>query len=203
MFFYIITIGMILAVLALLFFEGLWASTITLMNLWFTSMIALNYYEPLATFIDENMKLFESQPNYTEYVVFWLLFSGLFGVLRVFSRTISKYRVTANKPVEIIGSLLVATTASCLFTSIVLTSFHFGPTEPSPLGGDLIRAEKVGENVSFKPGLEWYALSLYGHTTNNAFLPFFHNAEETEYYSTTKFMRAKMARRIEWYKNTK
>jgi hypothetical protein len=119
--------------------EGLWGNAITLINVMLAAMIATNYYEPLASFIDDQM------PSYTylwDFLSIWLLFAVVFGVLRAITDTLSKTKVRFKMPVEHAGRILLAFMVGYVMMAFTAMTLHMAPLGERPFRGAFGRVEK-------------------------------------------------------------
>jgi hypothetical protein len=117
-----------LATAAALWFQGTWNVAITLINLILAMLIATNYFEPIATMIEE---LGGSSFTYLlDFLVLWILFAVTFGILRLFSDMLSKKAVKFNLPVEMAGRTILA--IWCGYLVVCFTAFSM---QMAPLGG--------------------------------------------------------------------
>src|SRR5690349_9599014 len=86
---------------AALWFQGLWSAAVTLVNLILAAMLAMNFYEPICTLIEENGGA--SWTYVLDFVVVWVLFFLAFGILRAITDGLSGTRVSFPLPVEMAG----------------------------------------------------------------------------------------------------
>jgi hypothetical protein len=119
--------------------EGLWGNAITLVNVVLAAMIATNYFEPLAAFIDGQM------PSYTylwDFVSIWLIFVVTMSILRAVTDAISKTKVRFKMPVEQSGRVLLALAVGYVMMSFTAMTLHMAPLGEHPFRGSFGRIEK-------------------------------------------------------------
>ena len=78
----IFVLAIIMTCIAMMLAEGLWSNSLSLVNAVFAAMIATNYFEPLADFMDGQA------PSYTyfsDFLSLWLLFAFGFTLIREFT----------------------------------------------------------------------------------------------------------------------
>ena len=82
-----------LVCIAFLWNEGLWGNAITLINVVMAALIATNYFEPLAGFVeglDDSMQTFTYM---WDFLCIWLIFVVTFGIMRTVTDKLSKTKV--------------------------------------------------------------------------------------------------------------
>ncbi|MDP6723301.1 MAG: hypothetical protein QGF59_31855, partial [Pirellulaceae bacterium] len=94
-----------LVVLGLSWFQGLWNNLLTLINVLFAAMIAVSFYEPIATAIANQ------EASFT-YLYDFLIMWGLFAISLILFRLISEFasleRVKFIMPIEMAGRTILA-----------------------------------------------------------------------------------------------
>ena len=141
-----------LIVAAAMWFQGLWNSVVTLINLLLAMMLAFNYFEPLADLIDKQDR---SYTYLVDFLALWGLFVLSFGLLRLFTDMLSRKRVVfrlldrngrAQHP-GALGRLVV-----CRFH---LCQLHTAPLGPHPMGFQ--QTPTSGNFLGMAPGRGWLA----------------------------------------------
>src|SRR6185369_17224397 len=88
-------------------FQGLWSAAITLVNLLFAMIIATSFYEPISTAI-EGIGAAAQYTYVLDFVVLWLLFGIVYGILRAVTDALSASAVKFDLPVEMAGRSVLA-----------------------------------------------------------------------------------------------
>lgn len=117
-----------------LWFQGFWGNILNLINLFFSMLVAFNFYEPLCTLLET----FQPVDTYTyllDFVVIWLLFMISFATFRLFTDLISRYRVRLPLIYEMIARTIASAVVSYFFVGFFLVTLHLAPVSPEPLGG--------------------------------------------------------------------
>lgn len=120
----VLLLAIFFVVAALLYGSGLWSNTITLVNVLTAGLLATNYYEPLATWLDKQ------EPRLTfayDFLALWLIFALSFSLLRVVTDKVSTIKVKFFKPVEVAGSVLMAAWVSWVFLCFATMTLHTAP----------------------------------------------------------------------------
>jgi hypothetical protein len=143
------------ATVAALWFHGTWNNCVTLINMTLAMLIATNYYEPIATFIEG------FDPTFTyllDFVVIWLLFGVTFAVLRLFTDFLSTNRVKFVMPLEMAGRSITALWGGWLMLCFIGFTLHFAPLNNESPGGSL--AAKPATH-SLSPFSAWHSFMNY------------------------------------------
>ena len=91
--------------IAMLWNEGMWNNCITLINVLLAALLAMNFWEPAADFLDSKMS---SYTYVVDYLAMWFVFFFSYVLLRAFTDSLSKTRVKFKMPVEQTGRILSA-----------------------------------------------------------------------------------------------
>lgn len=119
-------------VVAMMWPEGVWSNAITFINAVFSGLVAWNYFEPFADFIQENA---DSFTYVADFLSFWVLFAAAFNIFRVVTDQTSKTKARFRRPVDMAGSGIFAVLTALLMTSLIITSLHFAPLGKTPFRG--------------------------------------------------------------------
>lgn len=136
---------------------GLWSNTIALVNVLTAGLLAMNYFEPLAEFLDRQA------PDYTylwDFVAIWFLFTVANLALRAVTDFASKVQVKFIPPVEKAGGILMAIWVSWVVVGFTTATLHLAPLSRNFLGG------------SFQPEPE--ARMLFGLAPDRVWLGWVH-----------------------------
>jgi len=122
--FIVINVLIIFIVVAMLFPEGLWSNTIILINVVFSTLLATNYFEPLAGFLDEKVP---SSTYIWDFIALWLLFLLIYGLLSTITQAISHHRVRFKMPVEMGGRVAMAMLVAAVICGFFNMTMHTAP----------------------------------------------------------------------------
>jgi len=115
-------------------FQGLWSAAITLVNLLFAMIIATSFYEPISTAI-EGIGAAAQYTYVLDFVVLWLLFGIVYGILRAVTDALSASAVKFDLPVEMAGRSVLALFCGWLMVCFVAFSLQMAPlNSANPLG---------------------------------------------------------------------
>lgn len=105
--------------------EGLWGAALALFNILFASVIAFNFYEPLATLITSNAG--DWSYGYADLVCLTVLFIVTLLVLRLTTDNLGPTMIRFPKIVYNIGRFAFGLAAGMVATSVMLLAFHTAP----------------------------------------------------------------------------
>jgi hypothetical protein len=145
------------AVVAGLHSEGCWSNIVMLFNTLIAALIASNFFEPMAAWIEG---MAPAATYLWDFVMLWSLFIVSTFMLRMITDKVSRVKVKFIPPIETAGSYLFA-----LFTAWVLVCFTAFAFHTAPLSRDFLwggfRAER---NVGLTPDRKWLGF-LYSAST--------------------------------------
>lgn len=148
--------GVFVVCVAMLWNEGLWGNAVTLVNATLAALVATNYFEPAAVWLEGQI------PSYTYFVDFlslWAIFAVVFFVLRAVTDQLSKYHVRFKMPVEHVGRILLATWVGWVMVCFTDMSLHTAPLARDSFRGSFqIKPESGNFFFGLSPSRQWLAL---------------------------------------------
>ena len=153
-------------IIAMLWNEGCWSNILTMINVLLAAMIATNYFEPMATWIEGFSDGMLSYTYLWDFLSLWGLFFLAYGILRTFTDQLSKTRVRFKMPVEHGGRVFFAGWAAWIFVSFASMSLHVAPLAAVPLRGSF--AETPDDSVFFGFALDRHWLALMQSRSRHA-----------------------------------
>lgn len=124
MFLNILLFLIFIGVFASLFTQGLWSNTITLVNVITAGLVATNYFEPVAQFLDRQ------EPSFTyvwDLFALWILFGVTMVILRSATDYMSKVKVRFFRPLEAAGGYLMAVWVGWIVLCFTTMTLHTAP----------------------------------------------------------------------------
>ncbi|MDZ7617195.1 MAG: CvpA family protein [Patescibacteria group bacterium] len=158
--------------MALLYQDGMWGNAVRLINVVTAALLATNYFEPLAAYLDG------LQPSYTylwDFLALWGLFAVFLVVFRAATDSISKVQVRFLKIVDQVGSVVFSAWIGWVLICFTAFSLHLAPLGREFLGGSFKSEERVEGN-----GAELYWLGFVQSVSRGAFCRELSEAEATE-----------------------
>ena len=104
--------------------NGLWGNAILLINVVTGALIAVNFFEPLADYLQSLEK------TYTylfDFLAMWLVFAVATGILRAFTDKLSTVKVKFRKPFDQIGGIVLGAWVGWVMVCFTLMSLHTAP----------------------------------------------------------------------------
>ncbi len=136
--------------------SGLWSNLLLLFNVLLAGLLATNYYEKLAAYLDKEM------PSFTylwDFVALWLIFAVSAGVLRAFTDLVSRVKVKFRKPVEMIGSIFLACWIGWIMVCFTAFSLHTAPLARNFLGGGFQPTPQSSMFLGLAPDRRWMSFA--------------------------------------------
>ena len=147
-----ISVIVILAVcVAMTWTDGLWTNTLTCINAFFAAVVASNYYEPVASFMDEQLPSFT---YFWDFLSLWALYALAFMVLRICTDQSSKTRVRFKLPVDRFGAGIAGLCIGWMVVCFFLFSVHLAPLSRSPFRGKF-QETPTSSNFFLSPDRLW------------------------------------------------
>lgn len=148
----LVLIFIFLIVAAAVWFQGLWSSVVTLINLLMAMMLAFNFFEPIADMIDGKDR---SYTYLVDYLLLWGLFVLSYGIMRLFTDMLSRKRVAFDFWTETVGRSIMALWIAWLFVGFVCATLHTAPLNAHPMGFQ--ETPTSGNFLGMSPGRQWLA----------------------------------------------
>lgn len=139
---------------AFLWNEGMWSNALNFVNALLASLLATNFYEPVAELIEEQL------PTYTyliDYLSLWLLFVVSFLVLRAVTDSLSKVRVRFKMPVETTGRIVFSVLTGWVIIAFTTTTLHTAPLARNSFRGDFQPTPSAKHFFGLAPDRAWLA----------------------------------------------
>lgn len=115
------------ACIGVLYPEGLWSNVIRLVNVVTAGLIAMNFFEPLARWIETWGEWFASATYFWDFISLWILFGVSMIVMRLATDSISRVKVRFLKVVDRAGSAFFATLVGWVMVCFVMATLHTAP----------------------------------------------------------------------------
>ena len=132
MFLTIVLLLIFVSVFASLMNQGLWSNTITLVNVITSALVATNYFEPVARYLERQ------EPSFTyvwDLLALWVLFGLTMVALRAATDYVSKVKVRFFMPVDRAGGILMAVWVGWIAVCFATMTLHTAPLARHFLGG--------------------------------------------------------------------
>ncbi|MBM4001363.1 MAG: hypothetical protein FJ297_17820 [Planctomycetes bacterium] len=140
------------AAAGLVWLHGLWSNCITLVNLLVAAMVATSYYEPITAQAVGQMRPYT---YLLDFLLIWLLFTIVFGILRLVTDLLSRKRLRFDPHVELIGRSVTAVVIGYVVMMFTCSTLHLAPIESSPFNGAWQSAES-SSFLGMSPDKQWF-----------------------------------------------
>jgi uncharacterized membrane protein required for colicin V production len=116
---------------AFIFNEGLWSAALAMINMLLAGIIAVNFFEPVANWLDG---MFPSLTYFWDFLSAWLVFAIALVVLRLATNYLSKHRARFKRPVDLAGGAFFALVTGYLMMGFIFFTLHLAPLGRNFLG---------------------------------------------------------------------
>ncbi len=124
-------LGLIAGMTYALMSEGLWGAALMFFNALFAALIALNFYEPLAVLIVENVSM---AADFADSVSLMVLFIVALLLLRLTTETIAPSMVRFPTPVYHVGRVVFGFGGAVITMAMLLLGYQASPVQKKMLG---------------------------------------------------------------------
>ena len=149
----IILLLLLASCFASLFTNGLWSNTLMLVNVLTAGLLAMNYFEPLADWLEQQVS-----PSLTyawDFVAIWLIFIAAMVALRGATDYMSPVKVRFLPPVDKFGGYVLALWTGWAVVCFATATLHTAPLARNFLGFQPAPQEKM--MWGFAPDRQWLA----------------------------------------------
>ncbi len=115
------------AVAISLYTEGLWGNVLRLINVVTAALLATNFYEPLANWVEGMSDMMATFKYLTDFICLWLLFGIAMLLLRGLTDYASKVKVRFHTIVERVGSGILSCCVAAIMVSFITMTMHTAP----------------------------------------------------------------------------
>ena len=137
---------------ASMFNNGLWSNTLMLVNVLTAGLLAFNYFEPLAEWLEQQ----QPSLNYIwDFVSVWMIFIVAMVALRSATDYVSNVKVRFFMPVDRAGSYIMAVWVSWVIVSFTTATLHTAPLARNFLGFQPAPEDRMLSG--FAPDRRWLA----------------------------------------------
>jgi hypothetical protein len=146
----VLYVALIGAIVALIGKEGLWSSTIVLINVVTAALLATNFWEPMTGWADSQ---FPSLVHVTDFLIIWSLFALFYSIMRVLTDFVSPLRVRFPNPLNKAGGYVMSAIVGWVIVCFLAMTMHMAPLAREFLGGMWV-AEKPSV-FGLSPDRQW------------------------------------------------
>ena len=136
--------------------EGAWGSVLTFLSVLFAGLLAMNFFEPLANLLDNNIG--SSVQDYSDLVAFLGLFALFTFLLRLATDNISPTEIDLDGRVQQVARWLFGAATGYTTMAILLTALHTAPLPRNFLG---FKPERANFFDISAPDRQWLAFTQH------------------------------------------
>ena len=114
-------LAILFAAVATLYTEGMWSNAVRLINVVSAALLATNFFEPLARWMDDMMS---SYTYYWDFLALWILFVVFTLVLRVATDQVSMVKLRFLKVADQIGTWVFAFWIGWVMVCFTMMTLH-------------------------------------------------------------------------------
>lgn len=138
--------------IAFLWNEGMWSNLLSFLHTVLAGMVATNYYEPVANFLEQRES---SMTYFWDFLALWILFGLTFGLMRAITDELSKVRVRFKLPVERGGGIVLAILSGWVFVCFANMTLHTAPLSRNSFRGTFQPTPSDQHFFGLGPDLAW------------------------------------------------
>ena len=140
--------------------DGLWSNAIRLVNVVFAGLLAMNFYEWLATWLTNYGAEFHTYVAFWDFLALWTCFIAFMVLFRTVTDAVSKVRVRFLKIVDQAGGAVLSLCIGWIMVGFTLVSLHAAPLAQYPLLGSFQPQSSMFFGM-FAPDREWLGFTRY------------------------------------------
>jgi uncharacterized membrane protein required for colicin V production len=139
------------ACVAMLYNEGMWSNAIRLINVITAALLAMNFFEPLADWLEQSVS--ESYTFFWDFISLWGLFIIFSIIFRQLTDRLSNVKVKFLKIADQVGSGVLSLWIGWVIVCFLMASLHTAPLSRNCLFDSFIPEEKMV--LGFAPDRQW------------------------------------------------
>ncbi len=153
MWYWIIFFIAIFAGIAMTVREGVWSNTITLVNIFFSGLVAFGFYSPIVVYLDEEVT--SGQHTYwLDFCIVWALFCATMIVTRSLTAALSKTKLRFKNPIDSWAGPIIGILAAWVLASFTMATLHMAPMYKDAFGGKLVYDVNSASRMT-QPDVAW------------------------------------------------
>jgi hypothetical protein len=141
---------MLMAYVAMLYTEGMWSNAIRLINVVTAALLATNFFEPVAQWLDD----WDHARSYVwDFLTLWGLFAALMMLFRLATDQISQVKVRFLEVVDKVGSAFFAIWVGWVMICFMMMTLHTAPLARNFLFGGFQPEQRMF--LGLAPDRQW------------------------------------------------
>jgi hypothetical protein len=144
------------ACVAMLYNDGMWSNAIRLINVITAALLAMNFFEPLANWLEGQAPTYS---YFCDFVALWGLFTVFALIFRLITDKVSQVKVKFLKMSDQIGSVVLALWIGWVMVGFTLTTLDVAPLARNALNGGLSSSTDDRMVLGMAPDRQWLAFT--------------------------------------------
>ena len=148
----ILMLVILFATVAVLYTDGVWSNAVRLINVVTACLLAVNFFEPLAHWLDN------WQPSYSyvwDFLALWALFALFMTIFTLLTNHVSKVKVRFLKVVDQVGSSIFALWIGWVMVCFTMTALHTAPLARNFMFNGFKSGNEERMMMGFAPDRQW------------------------------------------------
>ncbi len=150
----ILMLVIFVACVATLWAEGMWGNAIRLINVITAALLATNYFEPVADWIQGQGDWFLSATYLWDFLALWGLFVFFMAVFRALTDLLSRVKVRFIKMADTAGGVFFSVWVGWVMVCFTMFSLHLAPLDRDCVAGNFKPENKM---LMWGPDRQWAA----------------------------------------------
>ncbi len=142
-----------IACVGCLYTEGMWGNAIRLINVVTAALLATNFWEPTAAWLEGYSETFATYTYLWDFLALWGLFGIFMVIFRAATDLLSRVKVRFLKLADRIGSVVFAAWIGWVMVCFTAMTLHTAPLARDFMGG-AFKPEQRAAN-SWSPEIKW------------------------------------------------
>ena len=147
------------AIVGFSFAEGLWSNAVRLINVVTAGLLAMNFWEPLARWVQGWGDWFASMTFFLDFLCLWLLFVVCMVIFRTLTNRVSAVKVRFLTIADRIGGVVLAMAVGWVFMCFTTATLHTAPLGVTAFGGGFDPEKKMMFGLA--PDRQWLIFCRY------------------------------------------
>lgn len=139
----LLAVIVLFASLAMLMPQGMWTAAIALVNVTTAALLAMNFWEPLATWLEGTGQTARRATYLIDFVTLWFLFAISLSILRAITDFLSKFKVRFLRPLDVAGGAFFGLWTGWVLVCFLLMSLHMAPLSREFLFGSFVPEKRM------------------------------------------------------------
>jgi len=156
---FLLQLVVVAACVGFLFRDGMWGNFIRSMNIMFAGILATNFFEPFARFLEDMIG--SSLTYFYDFLALWILFAVFFIILHLLTSAASRVKVRFNRYLDNVFSVIYSLAVAGTLLSIFLFSLHLAPLGTKPFGAPILINDEIPRGIRWAAIMEGVSAGVF------------------------------------------